>query len=70
MLCYNKQSLVGKTRIVPPHLTWHICQIVVVCLSPIVTTYVLSQYKEHWLLSDALDSTISTSLKLNEEPSC
>ncbi len=58
----------GMTTIVPPHLTWHICQIVVICLSPIVTTYVLSQYKGHWLLSDTLDSTISMSLKLKEEP--
>jgi hypothetical protein len=53
---------------IPPSLTWHIYQIVVNCLSPIVTTCVLNQSRRHWLLNDDLHSTISMSLKLREEP--
>ncbi len=55
------------TTKVPPPLTWHDYQIIVDCLSPIVTTCVLNQSKGHWLLNDALHSTISMSLKLNEK---
>ncbi len=53
---------------VPPALTWHICQIVVDCFSLLITTYVLNQYKGHWLLSDSFYSTIFTSLKLRKKP--
>jgi hypothetical protein len=49
---------------VPPPLTWHICKIVVDCLSLVVITYVLNQSRGHWLLSDAFHSAISMSLKL------
>jgi hypothetical protein len=55
------------TTEVPPPLTWHLCQIVVDYLSPIITSCVPNQSIEHWLLSDALHSTISMSLKLREE---
>ncbi len=55
------------TTKVPPPLTWHIYQIVVDCFSPIVITYVLNQYRGHWLLSDALHSAISLSLKLKKQ---
>ncbi len=54
------------TNRVPPLLKWHICQIVVDYLSPIVITCVLNQSKGHWLLSDAFHSTIFISLKLKE----
>jgi hypothetical protein len=40
------------TTKVPPPLTWHICQIVVDCLSLIVIACVLNQSQENWL-SDA-----------------
>ncbi len=55
------------TTWIPPPLTWHICQIVVDCLTPVVTTCVLNQSRGHWLLSDAFHSTIPMSLKLKEE---
>jgi hypothetical protein len=47
-------------------MTWHICQIVVNYLSLVVTTCVLNQSKEHWLLSDALHFAIFMCLKLKE----
>jgi hypothetical protein len=56
------------TTKVAPSLTWHIYQIVVNCLSHVVTTCVLNQSRGHWLLSDDRHSTISMSLKLREEP--
>jgi hypothetical protein len=56
------------TTKVPPFLTWHICEIVVDCFSLIVIACVLNHYWGHWLLSDALHSAISMSLKLSEEP--
>jgi hypothetical protein len=52
---------------VPPLLTWHICEIVVDYFALVVTTCVLNQFKGHWLLSDALHSTISISLKLKKK---
>jgi len=48
-------------------LIWHISQIVH-CVSLVVIACVLNQSRGHWLLSDALHSTISMSLKLKEEP--
>jgi hypothetical protein len=42
MFCYNKQSSIKMTTKVPPPWTWHICQIVVDCLSPIVIYCVLN----------------------------
>jgi hypothetical protein len=67
MFYYNKQTIVRVTCQVPPPLTWHISQIVVDCLSPIVSICVINQSCGHWLLSDALHSIISMSLKLNEK---
>ncbi len=68
MLCYSKQSSVRMTTKVPPPLTYHICQIIVDCLSYVVIVCNLNQFKGHWLLSDALHLTISMSLKLKEKP--
>ncbi len=48
-------------------LTWKISQIIVNCLSPTVTTYVLNKSYGHWFLNDALHSTISMNLKLKEK---
>ncbi len=56
------------TTKVPPPLRWHICQIIIDCLSLVVITYVLNQYRGHWLLSDGLYFVISMSSKLKEEP--
>jgi hypothetical protein len=42
----------------PPPLTWHIFQIIVDVLSPIVSTYVFNQFKGCWLSNDALNYTI------------
>jgi hypothetical protein len=55
------------TTIIPPLLTWHICQIVVNCFSLVIIVYVLNQSRGHWLLSDAFHFAISMSLKLKEE---
>jgi hypothetical protein len=48
----------------PSLLTWHIFQIIVDVLSPIVSTCVLNQSRGHWLLSDVLDYAIYICLKL------
>jgi hypothetical protein len=55
------------TTRVPHPLTWHICQIVVGYFSSIVTTYVLNQYRGHWLLNDAFHFAIFKSLKEESE---
>jgi hypothetical protein len=67
VLCYNKQIVMKIIGQMPPFLIWHIYQILVDCLSPIVSSYVFNQSHGHWLLSDALHSIISMSLKLKEE---
>jgi hypothetical protein len=50
----------------PPPLTWHIFQIIVDVLSPILSTRVFNQYEVHWLLSVVLHFAISICLKLKE----
>jgi len=52
---------------VPPPLTWHICHIIVDSLGLVVYACILNQSRGHWLLSDALNSTIFMSLKFNDE---
>jgi hypothetical protein len=49
-------------------LTWHICQIIVHCVSFVVIAYVLNQSRGHWFLSHALHYAISMNLKLRKEP--
>jgi hypothetical protein len=39
-------------------ITWFICQTIVDCLNPVVSSCVLNQSIGHWLLLDALISTI------------
>jgi hypothetical protein len=51
----------------PPPLTWYICRIIVDFLSLVVFTYILNQSPRHWLLSDALNSSISMNLKFKDE---
>jgi hypothetical protein len=51
VLCYSSQTIVHVSNRIPPTITWHICQTIVDCLSPIVITCVLKQSKDHWLLS-------------------
>jgi hypothetical protein len=52
---------------VPPSLTWHIFHIIVDSFGPLMSTCILNQCKGHWLLSDALNSTIFMSLKFKDE---
>ncbi len=52
---------------VPPPLTWHICHIIVDFLGLVASICILNQSRGHWLLSDALNSTISMSLKFKNE---
>jgi hypothetical protein len=53
--------------IVPPPLTWHICHIIVDSFGHVVSVCILNQFKGHWLLNDALNSTISRRLKSKDE---
>jgi hypothetical protein len=50
-----------------PPLTWHIFQIIVDALSLVMFICVFNQSKGHWVLSDALNSTLFTCLKFKEE---
>jgi len=52
---------------VPPPLTWHIFQIIVNFFGLIVSTCISNQSKAHWLLFDALNTTMSMSLKFKDE---
>ncbi len=51
----------------PPPLTWHIFQIIVDVLSPIVSICHFNQCEGHWLLSDVLTFAISICLKLKKK---
>jgi len=52
---------------VPPPLTWHICCIIVDFLDLVISIYILNQPRGHWLLNDALNFSISMSLKFKDE---
>jgi hypothetical protein len=46
---YNRQTNIVRTNVyVPPLLTWHVTQIIVDVLSPIVIMCVLNQSHEHY----------------------
>jgi len=67
VFCYNKQTttrVIGQT---PPPLTWQIFQTIIDYFFPIMFACVFNQSHGHWLLSDALHSTISMNLKLKKE---
>ncbi len=51
------------TSCVPPPLIWHIFQTIVDVLFLVVSAYVLNSSHGHWLLSNALNATITMSLK-------
>ncbi len=46
-----------------PLLSWNVVQIVIENFFPIVFACVLNQSHKHWLLNDALNATIITTLK-------
>jgi hypothetical protein len=46
-----------------PLLSWNVVQIVINNFSPIVFACVFNQSHKHWLLNDALNATIITTLK-------
>jgi hypothetical protein len=52
---------------VPSPLTWHICHIIVDFFGLVMSGCILNQSRGHWLLNDALNSTISMSLKFMDE---
>jgi hypothetical protein len=45
---------------VPPLLTWHIKNIIVDFFPLVVTPCVLDQFYDHWLFSDALNSSFDS----------
>jgi hypothetical protein len=51
----------------PPSLTWHMCQIILDYFGIVVFACIFNYSKGHWLLNDALNSTISMSLKFKDE---
>jgi hypothetical protein len=55
------------SKLVPPLLTWHIFQIIVDCLSHVMSACVLNQSNNHWLLSYVLEYAITICLKCREE---
>ncbi len=63
-LCYSQQIAMKVTSCVPPLLTWHISQKIIDVLSSVVSACVLNQSRGHWLLSNALNVTITMSSKL------
>jgi hypothetical protein len=54
------------TNHVPPPLTWHISQIIIDVLFPILSIYVLYKSYGHRLLFNALHVTITMTLKFKK----
>ncbi len=67
ILCYSRYNTFRINGKVPPFPTWHIFNIIVDSLFPIVTACVLNQYKNHLLFSNALKFAITMCLKFKEE---
>lgn len=65
VLCYNNDIIMKMTPKVPPLLTWHISQIIVSFILPIITC-VLNQPHGHWLFNDVLQYAIVMNLKLKK----
>ncbi len=65
--CYSKQTAIQIFGWVPPPIIWFICQTLVKYLNPIISVCVLNQFDGHWILFDALNSTIIMSSKTKEE---
>jgi len=47
VLCYSRQTTMKVVNQGPPPFTWHICQVIVDCLSFIVTACILNQSHGH-----------------------
>jgi hypothetical protein len=63
IICYQRQSLQLQACI-PSGLTWAIARVVCDILNPVVEKCIMNQTRGFWLLSDALVSAMSISLKL------
>jgi hypothetical protein len=66
-MCYSKQINVQVSSCVPPPITWFIYQIIIDYLSLVIYTCILNQPVGHWLLSNALNSTITMNSKARDE---
>jgi hypothetical protein len=62
-ICYQRQ-LLQLQACVPSGLTWAIARVVCDILNPVVEKCILNQTRGFWLLSDALVSAMSISMKL------
>ena len=65
-ICYQRQSLQLQAR-VPSGLTWAIARAVCDILNPVVEACIMNQTRGFWLLSDALVSAMTISVKLRVE---
>jgi hypothetical protein len=43
---------------------WAVVEVVTSCLNPFVSTYVMNQSRGHWLLSNALKTTIAFTMSM------
>jgi len=67
IMCYSRQITIQVSNQVPPPITWFICQTMVDYLNHVINDCVLKQFTGHWLLFNALNSTIIMSSKSKEE---
>jgi hypothetical protein len=67
VLCYHRHIIIMVSRYMRHLFTLHISHMIVDHLSHVVSTCVLNQSCDHWMLSDALHFIISMCLKLKEE---
>ncbi len=59
IFCYSRQNIVRISGKVPPLFTWHILKIIMGSLFQLAIACVLNQSRRHWLLANALQSTIA-----------
>ncbi len=64
---YNKKKVIKISGKVSLFIAWQIFKIILDSHSLVLNTCVLNQPNGHWLLSYALQSTISMCLKFKEE---
>ncbi len=47
---------------------WAIIEVITTCLNPVVNACMMSQFKKHWSLSNALSNIIDSIMALESEP--
>jgi hypothetical protein len=64
ILCYGKQKFVALQQKIPKSQVWVIVEAITFTLNPVIFTCVTNHNRGHWLLLDALTTTITFTMEM------